>query len=59
MPTYMIGQRVIYHNVICRICIPETAHELTEDRIWINNPEKGYKHWVSKSNIKPLPNGQL
>lgn len=50
---YMIGQRVIYGSVICVVCAP------LSDDMWIDNPEKGYKHWVSKGNIKPLPNGQL
>ena len=61
--TYLIGQRVLYGNVICTVCVPypkQQKSNTTEDtEIWIDNPEKGYKHFVSKDNIKPLPNGQL
>ena len=58
-PIFMIGQRVVYHNVICVVCAPETEGHITKDQCWIDNPEKGYKHWVEVQNIKPLPNGQL
>jgi len=51
----MVGQRVIYQNVICTICKPERV----DGNIWIYNPERGYNHWVAESNIKPLPGGQL
>lgn len=54
---FMIGQRVIYQNVICVVCKPENNN--AQDRTWIDNPEKGYKHWVSEDNIKPLPDGQF
>lgn len=53
---YLIGQRVIYHNVIVTICKPERKGCT---RTWVDNPEKGYPHWVDECNIKPLPNGQL
>ena len=53
----MIGQRVIYQNVICVVCSPEDA--MCADKIWIDNPEKGYKHWVDENNIRPLPGCQL
>lgn len=56
---YMIGQRVIYQNVICTICMPDREDQFSQGETWINNPEKGYKHWVSEDNIRPLPNGQL
>lgn len=54
---FMIGQRVIYQGVICTICTPENKNNSFE--YWIDNPERGYKHGVSESSIKPLPNGQL
>lgn len=54
---YMIGQRVIYQNVICVVCRPDDTD--APDRTWVHNPSKGYKHWVSKDNLKPLPGGQL
>ena len=63
MSKFMIGQRVIYSNTICivcpteRICRPENSSN--RKIFWINNPSKGYRHWVSESNLKPLPNGQL
>lgn len=53
---YLIGQRVIYRNVICVVCMPEND---TNGWVWIDNPAAGYKHGASKDNIKPLPNGQL
>lgn len=53
----MIGQRVVYHGVICTVCAPEDGIPTTN--VWVDNPEKGYKHWASPDNIKPLPNGQL
>ena len=53
---YMIGQRVVYGGVICLICAPEDKHS---SNIWVDNPERGYKHGVARSNIEPLPNGQL
>lgn len=56
MSEFMIGQRVIYAGVICTVCRPERK-DCRE--IWIDNPEKGHKHWVAESNLKPLPNGQL
>jgi hypothetical protein len=54
---FIVGQRVIYQNVICTIAPPDHMRDF--EKIWINNPERGYKHWVSPSNLKPLPNGQL
>lgn len=54
---FMIGQRVIYQNVICVVCPSETKEGVR--RLWVNNPEKGHKHWVDPSNLSPLPNGQL
>lgn len=53
---YMIGQRVIYNNVICVVCKPENNYS---EYPWIDNPGKGYKHFVYPDNLKPLPNGQL
>lgn len=55
--TFKIGQRVLYQNVICVVCPSETKEGI--HRLWIDNPERGYKHWVSPHNIQPLPNGQL
>lgn len=55
---FMIGQRVIYQNVICILCEPEHT-AVSSDWLWIDNPSKGYKHAVDKNNLKPLPNGQL
>lgn len=53
---FMIGQRVIYQDIICTVCAPEDGnHEYT----WIDNPSRGYKHYASEDNIKPLPGGQL
>lgn len=57
MNNFMIGQRVIYGNVICVICEPEVKEYNYE--YWVDNPQKGYKHGVATSNIKPLPNGQV
>jgi hypothetical protein len=54
---YMIGQRVIYNgNVICTVCKPERKG-CTE--LWIDNPAKGYPHFVDPNNLRPLPGGQL
>lgn len=53
---FMIGQRVIFRNVICIVCKPELNDS---GKVWIADPEVGYKHWVSEDNLKPLPNGQL
>lgn len=55
---FMIGQRVIYGKVICVVCAPEHVNSHT-DPTWIDNPEKGHKHWVDIGNLKALPNGQL
>ena len=60
---YMIGQRVIYYSgpcpgVICVVCAPEPCSEVGKT-FWIDNPEKGYKHWVDERNVKPLTGGQL
>ena len=50
---YMIGEQVIYMGVICTICAPD--HNRTDlDAIWIDNPEKGYKHTASEINLKPF-----
>jgi hypothetical protein len=54
---FMIGQKVIYNDVICTICQPENPKSSFD--YWIDNPEKGYKHGTIIGNIKPLPNGQL
>lgn len=58
---FLLGQRVIYQNVICTICKPEHNGHLNGavENIWIDNPEKGYCHYVAISNLKPLPGGQL
>jgi len=56
---YMIGQRVIYHNVICVVCKPSDPRDQNSKEVWVDDPERGYKHWVAWSNIKPLPGGQL
>lgn len=56
MNEFMIGQRVLYYNVICTICKPE-VQDLYE--YWVSNPEKGYSHGVATDNLKPLPGGQL
>lgn len=58
---YMIGQRAIYQNVIVTICAtPEYYGRVNDDtEIWIDNPERDYKHYVDIKNLKPLPNGQL
>lgn len=57
---YMIGQRVIYANVIVTICPPERDDlDALDNNIWIDNPAVGHKHWVAKTNLTPLPNGQL
>jgi hypothetical protein len=58
MSTFMIGQRVIYQNVICTVCRPGSA-DTSPAWIWIDNPARGYKHAVDKDNLKPLPGGQL
>lgn len=55
----LIGQRVIYEGVICTVCRPEIGVAPDAQKPWIDNPEKGYRHWVSIDNLKPLPNGQL
>ena len=52
---FMIGQRVIYNNIICVVCKPERV----DGNTWIDNPEKGYKHWAAEGNLKALPGGQL
>ena len=70
MANFILGQRVIYKDmisrntkhpdivdVICTVCIPETGGD--NSKTWINNPARNYKHWVSDTSIKPLPNGQL
>ena len=54
---FMVGQRVIYNNVICTICHPETNNSSFD--FWIDNPDVGFKHGVSIQNIQRLPNGQL
>ena len=53
----MIGQRVIYKNVVCTVCAPNKGGDQTQT--WIDNPEVGYRHWAAEDNLKPLPNGQL
>lgn len=58
-PKFMIGQRVIYYDVICIVVPPNKGHPVKADEVWIDNPEKGYCHWVDIRNVKPLPNGQL
>lgn len=55
---FMIGQRVIYQNVICTVCTADHNHT-DKDCIWIDNPERGYRHWVAEHNVQPLPGGQL
>lgn len=58
--SFMIGQRVIYSGVICTVCMPEDSKiSFDPNNPHIMNPEKGYIHWASKDNLKPLPNGQL
>lgn len=54
---FMIGQRVIYQNVICTICAPEISG--SSFHAWVFNPERGYRHGVDVNNLNPLPNGQL
>lgn len=59
---FMIGQRVIYQNVICVVCAPETEDRFENtwmEGVWIDNPKVGYKHSVSVDNLKALPLGQL
>jgi len=56
MNEFMIGQRVIYQNIICTICAPETESVW---QYWVDNPARGYKHGVDVGNLKALPNGQL
>ena len=56
---YMIGQRAIYYGVIVTVCAAPEDFSNYDDYIWVDNPEKQYKHYVSISNLKPLPNGQL
>ena len=55
MKTFLIGQRVIYNDVICVVCAPENNN--SPGKTWVFNPEKNYKHWAD--NLKPLPGGQL
>lgn len=56
---FMIGQRVIYQEVICTV-VPSMTDPLNlEFPYYINNPAKGYVHGVETSNLKPLPNHQL
>ena len=57
MNNYMIGQRVIYKNVVCTVCAPNKGGDQTQT--WIDNPEVCYRHWAAEDNLKPLPNGQL
>jgi hypothetical protein len=60
MSDYMIGQRVIYENTICTVISPKKhIHQFDDKIVWISNPERGYEHWASKDNVKPLPGGQL
>ena len=54
---YLIGQRVIYGNVICQI--NGIDDENNQVKIWVDNPDRKYSHWVSPGNIRPLPGGQL
>tara|TARA_R110000851_G_scaffold198788_2_gene349865 strand:- start:884 stop:1057 length:174 start_codon:yes stop_codon:yes gene_type:complete len=57
MSDFMIGQRVIYQNVICTVCQPDVKN--SSFNLWIANPEKRYSHGVAEHNLKPLPHGQL
>jgi hypothetical protein len=52
MGKYMIGERVIYQNVVCTICRPEYKESSFD--VWIDNPERGYKHGVDEANLTPL-----
>jgi len=54
---YMIGQQVIYGDVIYVVCKPEDGSR--DHWIWVDNPERGYKHAVNSNDIKPLSNNQL
>ena len=58
---YMIGQRAIYADTIVTVCHPENDSHLhpTGNSIWIDNPQRGYKHHIAAHNLKPLPNGQV
>ena len=54
-PIFFIGSKWIYYGAIVTI-IPERSI-LSDEDIWINNPAKGYEHWVAKSNLVPIPKG--
>lgn len=61
MSEFMIGQRVIFQGVICVVCKPETStiNKGCAVDVWLDNPERGYKHFADEGNVAPLPNGQL
>lgn len=53
---FMVGQRVIYDEVICTVATPIKP---MPSCLWVYNPDLGYEHFVDRDNLKPLPNGQL
>jgi len=57
MTKFLIGQRVIYQDVICKVCAPPAGKNVFD--YWIYNTKTGYEHGVAIYNLKPLPDGQL
>lgn len=49
-----LGLQVVYMGTICTVCRPE--NNLNPTKTWIDNPERGYKHWADECNLKPITN---
>jgi hypothetical protein len=52
MVNFIIGDLVVWQGITCTVCKPENL--LSPDKVWIDNPDKGYKHWVDPFNLKHL-----
>lgn len=55
VPVFLIGSKWVYFGVI--VTIISDKSQVGENNIWIDNPSKGYEHWVAKSNLAPIPEG--
>jgi len=53
---FRVGELVLYREVVCRVCPPEVANSSFE--VWVENPEKGYRHGVSLSSIRGIPQNE-
>lgn len=61
MHGYLIGQRVIVDNKEIAVVIPHPPEEREierETRVWVLL-QSGIKQFRGRSNVKPLPGGQM